>query len=203
MKSLIFDFDGTLADSLPVVIGIAEEVLGVSIDSDEVKMYRNMTIKQILKEAKIPIYKVPGLLVKGRPLLQKKIHEVELFEGLKEVIKELSNNNNLYVVSSNSTGIITKFLVDAQLRGYFKNVYGNVGIFSKSQALKKVAKKESFDINNAIYIGDEVRDIEASKKVGMPIISVSWGFNGREILQKYQPEFIADKPKDILKYVKI
>lgn len=202
MKNIIFDFDGTLADSMPVIIEIAEDILLREISKQEIARYRDMTIKQILKEAKIPLYKVPGLLVKGRPLLQKRMHEVKLFNNLEGVIKQLSSSShNLFVVSSNSAGIINGFLDSYKLKKYFKNIYGNVGVFSKAQAIKKVMKREGFNVTDTVYIGDEVRDIEAAKKVGIPIISVTWGYNGKKILSNYKPNYLAHKPFDILKSI--
>lgn len=197
MKQVIFDFDGSIANSLPVIIEIAEEMLGIEISKQDVERYRNMTAKQLLKEAKIPVYKLPGLLVKGRTILRKRTDEIEMFKGLDKVISNLSQDHRLYVVSSNGLGIINAFLRDQKIEKYFKSVYGNVGIFSKAQSLKKVMKKEGFESQDAVYIGDEVRDIEAAKRVGMPIISVIWGYNGEEIITKYNPDFIAKKPSDI------
>lgn len=202
MKNIIFDFDGTLADSMPVIIEIAEDILLREISKQEIARYRDMTIKQILKEAKIPLYKVPGLLVKGRPLLQKRMHEVKLFNNLDGIIKQLAgSDHNLFVVSSNSAGIINGFMDDYKLKKYFKNIYGNVGIFSKAQAIKKVMKREGFIAQDTIYVGDEVRDIEAAKKVGIPIISVTWGYNGKKILASYKPNYLANKPNDIVKSI--
>lgn len=197
-KHIIFDFDGTLANTMPVVIDIAETMLGDRISDKDIARYRNMTVKQVLKEAKVPLYKVPGLLVKGRPLLQKRMHEVVVFTGLEDVVRDLAKNDyELYVVSSNSATIINNFLSDKKLKSYFKKVYGNVGIFSKAQALKKVVRRQGFSLSEAIYIGDEVRDIEAAKKIGMPIISVTWGYNGKQILESHQPNYVADKPAEI------
>lgn len=202
MKNIVFDFDGTMANTMPVIIEIAEDMLKINLNDQKIEQYRNMTAKQVLKEARIPIYKLPRLLVKGRPILQRRMNEVELFKGLDQVIKELSNNGHqLYVVSSNSLGIINGFLNKFELKKYFTRIYGNVGIFSKAQALKKVVKREGFIITDTIYIGDEVRDIEAAKKVGMSIISVSWGYNGKQILLNSNPNFIADSPTDIIKYI--
>lgn len=199
MKSIIFDFDGTLANSLPVVIEIAESLLKQKISKDQIAKFQNMTAKQILKEANVPLYKVPGLLVKARPLLQKRMNEVKLFKGLDEQIRLLAENYDLYVVSSNSALIISEFLDTNNLDRYFKRIYGNVGIFSKAQAIKRVMKHERVNVKQAIYIGDEVRDIEASKKIKLPIISVTWGYNGESILKSYKPNYLAREPSDIVR----
>ncbi|MCA9342422.1 HAD hydrolase-like protein, partial [Candidatus Saccharibacteria bacterium] len=151
MKQVIFDFDGSIANSLPVIIEIAEEMLGIEISKQDVERYRNMTAKQLLKEAKIPVYKLPGLLVKGRTILRKRTDEIEMFKGLDKVISNLSQDHRLYVVSSNGLGIINAFLRDQKIEKYFKSVYGNVGIFSKAQSLKKVMKKEGFESQDAVY----------------------------------------------------
>ncbi len=202
MKYVIFDFDGTLADSLPIVIDIAKNAFNIKINNNQIEKYRNMTAKQVLKEAGIPIYKVPGLLVKGRPLLQKRMPDVQMFPELLEVIEFLhKKGHSLYVVSSNSAGIINQFLENYRVRQYFRGVYGNVGVFSKAQALKKVIKREGLALNDAVYVGDEVRDIEASKKIGLPIISVTWGYNGKEVLSNYHPDYMVNKAKDLLKII--
>ncbi len=84
---------------------------------------------------------------------------------------------------------------------YFESIVGGVGVFGKTIAIKTTIKKYKIDKNSCIYIGDEVRDIKASKKVGLPVISVTWGFNGQDILSANQPDYIAKKPADILEFV--
>lgn len=202
MRHIIFDFDGTLADSLPIVIDIAKKSLNIELNNNQIERLRNMSAKQVLKEVRIPIYKVPSLLIKGRPLLQKRMGDVKVFSGLSKVVKTLFNDDyRLYVVSSNSVGIINRFLGDNNLRQYFSGVYGNVGIFSKAQALKKVMKREGFSVENSVYVGDEVRDIEAAKKIKMSIISVTWGYNGKKVLSSYEPDYLAESPSDLLKFI--
>ena len=52
-------------------------------------------------------------------------------------------------------------------------------------------------MDEIIYVGDEMRDIEASKKVGIPVIAVSWGLNKREALESFKPDQMAHSPKDL------
>jgi phosphoglycolate phosphatase-like HAD superfamily hydrolase len=202
MKYIIFDFDGTLADSMPVIVSIAEEMLGVDITDKDIQRYRNMTAKQILKEARVPLYRLPALLVKGKAIMAGRVDDVRLFDGLEAVVKKLAEDHVMYVVSSNGIGIITAFLKRHKINKYFTRVYGNVGLFSKAQAIRKVTKREGFNVGDAIYIGDEVRDIEAARKIGMPIISVTWGYNGEQIIKKYMPDHLVTKPAQIVGVIK-
>lgn len=201
MKHIIFDFDGTLANTLPVVVSIAEEMLDMDITKDDIEHYRNMTARAVLKETGIPLYKLPSLLVKGRSFMAHRMNEVKPITGLADVVKALAKGNKLYVVSSNGVAIINSYLKDNQLDQYFEAVYGNVGLFSKAQALKKVMKRQGFTVANAVYIGDEVRDIDSANKIKLPIISVTWGYNGKQLLEKHNAGRVVEKPKQILNLI--
>jgi phosphoglycolate phosphatase len=50
-----------------------------------------------------------------------------------------------------------------------------------------------------IYVGDEYRDIEAAKAANVKIISVTWGFNSREVLENANSGYIAEDTEEILK----
>lgn len=71
-------------------------------------------------------------------------------------------------------------------------------LFSKKDNILEIKEIKFIDDNNVVYIGDETRDVEAAKKVGIEIISVCWGFNYKEILQTLNPNFIVESPEEIL-----
>ena len=48
------------------------------------------------------------------------------------------------------------------------------------------------------YVGDEVNDVVSAKAAKVKVAAVSWGFANRNSLVERQPDFIADKPKDLL-----
>ncbi len=203
MKYIIFDFDGTVADTLPHVVTIGEKMLGIKVDPNEIEDLRNSTIKQIVKRFKIPLYKIPGLLIKARKMFKEHIHEVKPIEGLPQIIKQLDTEGyELLIISSNSATNIQKFLEAHNLRQYFTSIYGNVGLFSKVQAIKKVMKKQHIALNDCVYIGDEIRDIDAAHKVGIKVIATTRGLNGEQILRESNPDFLAKNAKEILAAIK-
>ncbi len=200
MRHIIFDFDGTLADSLPLVIEIAEQLLGpLNLSESEKMRLRNLPMRAVLKESGIPYSRILRLVVKGRTMIKQRMDELKIIPGLGNEIKAIKNEGYmLYVLSSNSEGNIRSFLKRNELSDCFGDVQGGIGLFSKTSALKKFLKVKKIDKADCLYVGDEVRDIDASKKLGIPIISVAWGFNGEKILKASGPDVLIQKPNDLL-----
>jgi phosphoglycolate phosphatase len=48
-----------------------------------------------------------------------------------------------------------------------------------------------------IYIGDELRDIEAARRVGIAAGAVAWGYNSTEVLERAAPELLFRQVPDI------
>jgi len=200
MKTLIFDFDGTIADSFELVVDIAYELTGIPKQSDaEVARLRHLPLLKAAREMRIPLRMAPKLLVTGRQKMLDRIHEVHPFPGIPEVLKELHDNGyHLLVISSNSEHNVRSFLRTNALEAFFDGVYGNASIFNKASSLKRVMKRNKLEAADCFYIGDEVRDIVAASKVGMEPVAVSWGYQARGALAKHHPFALLDQPTDLL-----
>lgn len=204
MAHIIFDFDGTLADSLPILIDEYTRWSGnpKPLKPEEIAAMRNMTPAQVLKKLKLPIYKIPGLLVRGRDALRYRINEVDMFPGMDKVVRHLAGDGHkLYIMSSNSLVNIQAFLNRYKIADEFTDIKAGISVFGKAQQMKVFLKKHKVIKNKAYYIGDEIRDIEAAKRAKLPIISVTWGYNGAKIIAKHKPGFIAGKPADLLSII--
>jgi len=202
MAVIIFDFDGTVADSLPVVLDIYKELLPgkKEITHEEIHRLRRMPLQKITAELGVPMWKLPFLLRKGRRLMRVRIHTVEIFPGIAEAVQQLhASGNTLYMISSNSTENVQMFLREKQLLQYFMEARGYPGIHKKAKALKKLSKRHNFNLSETYYVGDEVRDMTAAKQAGMRTVAVTWGFNDRQLLQGTEPDILVEKPKDLIK----
>ncbi len=199
MKHIIFDFDGTLVNSMPVVLEIADEVTGgIELSKRDIEDLRDMSAREIIKESGVPVWKLPALLLKGKALLGKRLNELKTFPGMIDAVEELTKSGHvLSVVSSNSEPNIRKVLKNEGIERHFSGVYGNVGLFNKARVIKVAIRDQHATAADTIYIGDEVRDIEGARKGKVPIISVTWGYNSKRIIEAYKPDFVAEKPKDI------
>src|SRR5882757_51124 len=113
MANIIFDFDGTIADSLMVVLGIIHELTGHDMPqtAEEVERLRSMTLLQAAREANVRVGKVPFMVARGRRLMRTRMEDITAFKGIPEAITELhAQGHGLYIMSSNSVQNIEQFL---------------------------------------------------------------------------------------------
>ena len=202
IKYIIFDFDGTIADTFKLGIKISNK-LALRFDyrlitQDKVEYYRGRTAQEILKEAQIPFYKFPFVVKEFRKEINKIIEQLKPFKGIPEVIKALSEKYKLGVLTSNSQSNVETVFEINNLSSYFEFVRSKSKLLSKSKAMKKIMLDYNLKPENIIYIGDETRDIEAAHKVGLKIICVTWGFNTKKLLSKHSPDYLIDQPENIL-----
>jgi phosphoglycolate phosphatase len=203
--TVIFDFDGTIADTLAAIVRLANKYnadLGIPpLDQDEIEAMRGMSSRAILKKHRIPLAKLPYLILHYQKELGREIDKLGLFPGIREVLMELKSLGvKLGILTSNSEENVEKFLQARELE-VFDFIHSETNFFGKTRALKHVLKEEDVDRKDVIYIGDEARDIDACRKAKVPVIAVSWGFQRRDFLAGHDPTYIVDSPDEILDIV--
>jgi HAD superfamily hydrolase (TIGR01549 family) len=203
--TLIFDFDGTIADTLAAFIRMANrhhEELGIPrLDEEEVEAMRGMTSRAILKKFRIPLAKLPHLVLKYQKEFHREIDKLGLFPGIRELVLELKAFGvKLGILTSNSQENVRKFLQAREL-DVFDFIHSESNIFGKTRALRHLLREEDVGRKDVMYVGDEVRDIEACRKADVPVIAVTWGFQRRDFLAGQDPTFLVDSPDEILQIV--
>ena len=200
MQYIIFDFDGTIADTFPIVEKISEDIAKRYHLQINAKEARKIGFKTALLKSKFSMWRLPQTVIEVRKRMAESIaRDAKPIKNVKPVLISLSKKYKLGIVSSNSKQNVMAFLRRHQLAELFVFVYSDSSIFGKQQVLKRVCKTFNIDKKEVTYIGDEDRDIKAAKKAGINNIAVSWGFNDRSALEKAKPDVIISKPKQILK----
>ena len=202
MKTIIFDFDGTIADTFKMTVEIAHNLTGHKslIDAKEVRELKRESMIEVAERLDVPKYMWPFLIYRGRKQMGKRLNEIKLFSGMEEVLESLhSHGYRMFVMSSNSSKNINRFLHHHGLRGYFKKIYGGVSLLGKSGTLRKILKQNKLHPEDVIYVGDEMRDIESAKNVGSEVVAVGWGFNDVERLENEQPTVLVRSRPELLK----
>jgi phosphoglycolate phosphatase len=204
MSTLIFDFDGTIADTFFIAKDIFRKLATGRHPADdaEIEMLRSLTARQVIKRVGAKWWQMPYIMYYARNQIRLRQDEIKPIAGFPPVLAELhKRGHRLYIVSSNSTKNVQHFLIRNKLSEYFDGVYGGIGLFDKASGLRKIALKERVSLEECYYIGDEARDVEAARRAHMPCISVTWGYNSLAGLNRVKPETVIGTPKQLLDLV--
>jgi HAD superfamily hydrolase (TIGR01509 family) len=203
MSLILFDFDGTIADSLLVLIKafnrLAPEFGCPQVSLAQIPEIKNLSSREGLQKLAIPSWQMPFFLYRLRREVSRLALELQPIEGMPAVLIELhQRGHRLGIVTSNARSTVINFLDRQQLIQPFELIYAGQLLLGKARTLKRLVKRYQMDPKQVIYVGDETRDVEAARQAGLTMIAVSWGFNSATVLAKHQPDQLIDQPEQLL-----
>lgn len=194
---IVFDFDGTLADSqgeIQAQVQALFEKYGYPVDF-EISVESLYQLRWD-KKAKLLFF----LLRKKDELtrnLRQSIARISFFPGIPDCLEQLrSLGHHISVITSNSAQNVRDFL-SLQDNEKFLEIIGVKGIQSKKQSLHNYRKNYFLTNQEMAYITDDFRDVIACKELGIRVIAVSWGLTTRERLASAQPDALIDHANEI------
>ncbi|MBE9158132.1 HAD hydrolase-like protein [Nodosilinea sp. LEGE 06152] len=202
MITFLFDFDGTLADSLLTIVEItnrlAPEFGYRPTPLEELDALKGYSTRQLIRYSGISLLKIPALLRRLRVELKSYDPTIAPCAGMPAVIRQLhAQNHALAVITSNTPEVVYAFLAAHSLEHCFFSVDGGGTLFGKGRLIVKCLERHRLVPAETVYVGDEVRDIQAARFAGIQSISVTWGFNSREALAAAQPDWLVDDPETL------
>lgn len=203
-QTLVFDFDGTIADTLGetrlIFNRLAPEYGIREVAEHELDHLRHLSLGALLDHLDIPKRRVPILIARGTGMMRGNITRLKMIEGMSEMLIELRRHVRSFgILTSNSTANVDLFLRTHGLREQFDFISSTSKLTGKAKHLKAILKTFSLRPGELLYIGDELRDVKASQKAGVPIAAVTWGFNSRAALAAAKPDYLFDQPVDFLR----
>jgi phosphoglycolate phosphatase len=145
----------------------------------------------------VPAWKLPAIARDMRALKAHHLDDIPLFPGVDRLLRALADAGVvLAVVSSDHEANARRALgpANAQLVAHFEC---GASLFGKAAKFKRVLKRSGILATRAICIGDEIRDLEAARKAGIPFGAVSWGYASPEALQARGPQEMFFSMDDI------
>lgn len=201
MATIIFDFDGTIADSFDYVADfLAREAGRYPLNEEEKDGLRGLSMFAMARKLNFQWWELPGLFIRGRSRMHHTIKKLDPFAGMPELIRKLhAEGHELFIVSSNSLRNVRSFMRRHELQQYFIDMYGGIGLFGKAPALRRLLRRQQLEKASAVYIGDELRDVESAQLIDMRVIAVTWGFAHPADLKALKPTALVRTPDELFK----
>jgi phosphoglycolate phosphatase len=179
-KVVIFDFDGTLADSAAWVIDVLGDVADQfgfrKPDSDELEELRGQSSREIIRTLRVPLWKLPLIARHMQRLSIENAHRIALFPGIEGMLQSLHERGVVVaVVSSNAEETIHR-VMGARLARCINQFECGASFFGKARRIKRILRSSGVAAPGAIFIGDETRDVEAARQAGVAAGAVMWGY---------------------------
>lgn len=200
--AVLLDFDGTLVDSLPLY----EQTLAQLIDefglrplpSDDVQVLRAMGTQALIHALGLRWWRIPAATRRMRALVAAQRDRLHLIDGMAAVLRQLhAQGVNLQVVTSNSQATVEAVL-GAPLRPLFARLHCDVPLLGKRRALARAWRVTGLPAARVLSVGDELRDAQASRALGLDFAAVAWGLGLPRQLQAATPLALLQQPQSLL-----
>lgn len=203
MKVIIFDFDGTIADSFDLVLAISNRLAieygFPQVNPEEAHRLQDLSSREIVRQSGVSLFRLPFLLLRLRKELNQEIRYLKPIEGIQTALLTLKHRGyHLGIVTSNSRENVQTFLTTHNLAGLFDFIGSGLTLFGKGKVIQRIIRRHQFDPAMVIYVGDETRDVEAARKIRIKVIAVGWGFSSRQVLAEHQPDRLIHQPGELI-----
>lgn len=192
IQAIVFDFDGTVADSYLEVLRVLYQLVHQQpLPAENISRLRSLSLWSVLRELGVPVWRMPLLLGQMRRAMRGHITRVEPVSGIKDTLSDLSKTHKIFIQSSNSAENVKLWLKRFELEDAVTAVYGSVGMLGKARNLRWLLRENDLSAKHVWYVGDEPRDIKAAKKLDVKSVGVTWGFSNIARLERVRPDALV------------
>lgn len=202
---VIFDFDGTLADTFPFLLEVMDQLAEThrfrKTGPEDLEAMQGLSAKKVLQYLGIPWWKLGRVAKDFMRRMEENQHRINLFEGVRDLIARLHEAGLiLAVVTSNSEANVRGILGEEVTRqiSFFEC---GVSLFGKKPKFRRILKQSGIPAVNGLSIGDEIRDAEASRAAGLDFGAACWGYTQGDVLAAQQPAVLFRSVEEIGEFV--
>lgn len=198
-RLVIFDLDGTLADSfawfLSNVNAVADKFGFRRVADEDVERLRHACPRELLAHFDVPRWKLPRISRHVRRLKAQDA-DIQLFPGVEAMLKSLADQGiATAMVSSDHEANVRRTLgPSAELIEHYAC---GASLLGKARKFRRVMRRAGVAAAETLAIGDELRDLEAARKAGIAFGAVAWGYASPVALAERRPEEFFEAMIDI------
>jgi phosphoglycolate phosphatase len=198
---IIFDLDGTLADSFPWFLGSLNSVADAfrlrRVAGDEIEPLRRADVPEILKHLGVPRWKLPMIARYMRQLKSTQLDTIRLFPGVDPMLRTLKAGGITIALVSSDNEENAKVVLGKENAALFSDYNCSAALFGKAGKFRRVMRRARVEPGRVLAIGDEVRDLEAARAAGIDFGAVKWGYTAPERLLALRPDLVFERMEEI------
>lgn len=203
-KLVIFDFDGTLSDSgewfLSIIDDLSDRFRFRRVDPDEVEALRRRPTREVIQSLGIPGWKLPLIARHVRARFRDNASAIRTFDGVRAMLQALADAGiRLMLCSSNAEANVRAVLGPDAAR--FEAYFCGSGLFGKVAKFRRAIRTSGLAPSAILAIGDETRDIDAARAVGIGAGAVLWGYANPDLLTAMRPDQTFAAPAEIVAFL--
>ena len=207
IKAILFDFDGTIADTAPGIVKTMEHTfmeMGLPVPSEEA-MRATIGLRLDLALQQLGGLNDDGAATAAAtyrrlfPIYE--VGYVSIFPGIKETLSDLLQHGiRLAICTSRNAESLDMICEHHGIKDFFRSRVTNDDHLAPKPAPDMVVAllgKMQLQKGDAIVVGDTTFDIEMGNRAGCKTVAVTWGNHSRQQLMEAQPTYIIDSIEQI------
>lgn len=202
MALVMFDYDGVIVDSLEVFTSrftqaCRENGFGEVNAKDVLGLFEGNVYETMMKRG-LDESTIDNILKRYEVLQNVQLADLELFKGIGEALKRISEKHQVYVITSNLSSATIQVLNQNGIE-CFKDV---IGAEKEKSKIKKIQNTMSLHPGiPAYYVGDTKGDMIEGKQAGTQTIGVAWGWHTPEKITEGFPDHLFNTPEELADFL--
>lgn len=207
-KNLIFDFDGTIADSKECsIVAIQKSFKERGLEEPTVNLieyYMGIPIEKsfsLMSSVDLDDHQLEALIKTFRQNYKEvESSYLKLYKHMTEQLQSLSKDKQLFVVSSKKTDVLIRNLEILDIDHLFTEVIGSdkVNHYKPSpDGINYILNKYQLENEETIYIGDAIFDMQMANSAKVASCAVTWGTHSIEELKSENPTYIIHEVTEL------
>jgi phosphoglycolate phosphatase len=200
---ILFDFDGVLADTLDDMLSFARDIcteLGIQRipTPADLASLETMSFVEYGRQLGVPLHLLDKFTDGCFKRFGQRSGPPKIFDGMKQVVRQLSKNNTIAIVTGNTTQTVENFLDAHGLHGCVRAIFAVDQPGSKPEKILSARRQLAKQGDTTYLVGDSASDIRAARDASVKSIAVSWGHQSLIKLMDAKPDYLVQSPRELL-----